>query len=47
MSSGEDDGRRNPGRDSQLQVEAAGMRRVGVKQLLDQKALQQGGYDGD
>ncbi|KAF3826847.1 hypothetical protein GH733_009372 [Mirounga leonina] len=42
MSSGVDDGPRNPGRDSELQVEAAGMRRVGIKQLLDRKALQQG-----
>lgn len=47
MSAGEDDRARNPGRDSELQVEAAGMRRVGLKQFLYRKALQHGGCDGD
>lgn len=34
MSSGQDDAPRNTREDPELQVEAAGMRRVGVKQLL-------------
>uniref|UniRef100_A0ABI7W2J2 Testis specific 10 n=2 Tax=Felinae TaxID=338152 RepID=A0ABI7W2J2_FELCA len=41
MSSSEEAGPRSPGRDSELQVGAAGMRRVGIKQLLGRKALQQ------
>lgn len=47
MSSSEEAGPRSPGRDSELQVGAAGMRRVGIKQLLGRKALQQVGCDGN
>lgn len=46
MSSGKDAGPRSRGKDPDLQVEAAGMRRVGVKQLLGREAFERAAARG-